>query len=184
MSFALPRPPVVLSVVLAAAALAACSSLGIGGESETDVACPDVRVDRDTAKLVQFRGEGQDITDVMLEAEIAGFNGDCGYDADTDTVDVKMKVLFAVSEGPASTADSGSFRYFVAIPAYYPAPDAKQILPVEFAFPEGNVQTMMVRDEEVTISIPLNGRSTEETPIYVGFQLTSKQLEYNRKMRR
>jgi hypothetical protein len=70
----------------------------------------------------------------------------------------------------------------VAIPAFYPKPAAKQVFQVSFKFPEGNINTMMVRDEEVRITLPLGAdQSSSDVPVYVGFQLTSEQLNFNRK---
>jgi hypothetical protein len=78
----------------------------------------------------------------------------------------------------------GNLTYFVAIPAFYPAAGAKQIMPVKFAFPEGNVNSMMIRDEEVHITLPLGEEKTsKDVPLYVGFQLTQQELTFNRKGR-
>lgn len=164
-----------------ALALSACSAFkkedASGGQD-----CPSVRVDRNTATMTQFRdGSGRDLTDVVFGAEIVDYAGDCQFDKKTNTVNVRMKVLFAITEGPAETQPTNTLQYFVAVPSFYPAPAAKQVLGMDFKYPDGNVATMMVRDEEVRLSIPLEGRTTKETPIYIGFQLTEEQLEYNRR---
>lgn len=170
--------PLVLSVL--ALSMAGCSMFSKKGE---EMACPVIRVDRDTAKLTQFQpGAGKDITDITLEGGIAAVNGDCGWDPKTRTIDVKLKVLFDVTRGPALQGKDASFQYFVAIPAFYPSPDAKQIYPLSVTFPDGNVNTMKVRDEEVRITLPLGEKgNSKDYPVYVGFQLTPKELDYNRK---
>lgn len=175
------------SVALAlalASGLAACGSMGIMKKEEPP-ACPELRIDRDTAEITVFNGQGTDLTDVLFEARIATIDGDCAFDEADDgpggVVEARFKVLFTVSRGPAMTGPEGHFTYFVALPSFYPAPSAKQTLQVDFVFPEGNVTTMMVRDEEVEIAIPVKSRNgAAETPVYVGFQLSRDQLEYNR----
>lgn len=170
--------PTLLAAV--AVLLAAC-----GSDDTGRLSCPEVRIDRDTARLTEFvQGRGQDITDVKFEAEIADYAGDCDIDMEDQEITVRMKVAFSVTKGPALGEPIGSFEYFVAVPSFYPAADGKQILPVQFKFPEGNVQTMMLRDEEVKITIPMKDRTVEQTPLYVGFQLSPGQLEYNRRFRR
>lgn len=148
--------------------------------------CPQVRMDRDTAKLTVFRdGPGRDLTDVVYTAEIADYNGDCTFVKDkekgTTTVNMRMKVLFAISKGPAETAADNRLEYFVAIPAFYPAQSAKQVMPVQFKYPDTNVVTMMVRDEEIRMTLPLKDMKTKDMPVYVGFQLSPDQLAYNRR---
>ena len=100
-------------------------------------------------------------------------------------VEAKFKVLFAITRGPAMPGPQGHFTYFVALPAFYPSPAAKQTLAVDFVFPEGNVTTMMVRDEEVVVALPVpTRRAAGDQAVYVGFQLSPEQLEFNRSNRR
>lgn len=162
------------------------SSCGMLGKKSEDMACPEIRIDRDTSKLTAFDPNGgQDITDIQFEAQILAFNGDCGWDPKTRTIDAKLKVLFQVARGPALKGLEGNFEYFVAVPAFYPATAGKQVLPVTFRFNEGNLTTQQLRDEEVKIRIPLGAdKKSSDTPIYIGFQLTSKQLDFNRKLAR
>jgi hypothetical protein len=171
-----------LALAAVALSLGGCSLFQKKGEQ---MDCPEIRVDADTAKLTQFRqGGGQDITDIVIESQIASLDGDCGWDAKSRTLDVKLKVLFQVTRGPAMDGREGNLTYFVAIPAFYPAAGAKQIMPVKFAFPEGNVNSMMIRDEEVHITLPLGEEKTsKDVPLYVGFQLTQQELTFNRKGR-
>jgi len=168
-------------VIVAGIAAALLAISGCAKKHDTSPACPDVRIDKDTASLTRFRdGGGQDLTDVVFRAELVDFAGDCGYDKKTGDMDIRMKVLFAVSKGPAASGETGTFRYFVAIPAFYPSPDGKQVFPVEFRYPDGNVATMMVRDTDVRIALPLKERNPADTPVYVGFQLDPHELVHNR----
>lgn len=172
-----------LAVASLAVGLASC---GMMGKKAEEMACPDIRIDRDTAKLTSFApGAGQDITDIQFEGQILAFNGDCGWDPKTRTIDVKMKVLFEITRGPALKGLDGQFQYFVAVPEFYPSPAGKQVLSVPFKFNDGNLTTVNVRDEEVRIRIPLGtDKKSSDTPVYIGFQLDNKQLEFNRKLNR
>ncbi|NKD55063.1 MULTISPECIES: hypothetical protein [unclassified Haematospirillum] len=155
---------------------------GCFGKDTSSPTCPDVRIDKDTASLTRFRNDrGQDLTDIVFQSELVDFSGDCGYDAKTDSMDIRMKVLFAVSKGPAASEETGTFQYFVAIPAFFPDTAGKQVFPVTFRYPDGNVPTMMIRDTEVRINLPLKGRNPADTPVYVGFQLEPHELHHNRR---
>lgn len=184
----LPRPlSTALAVTLVAGVsmgLAACDTVSGVVKKEAPV-CPDLRIDRDTARITVFDPRGTDLTDVVFEARIADINGDCSFapaaEGEGGVVDAKFKVLFAVTRGPAMDGRQGHFTYFVALPAFYPSPAAKQALRVDFAYPEGNMTTMMVRDEEVEVALPVASRQAAgDQAIYVGFQLTPEQLEFNR----
>lgn len=170
----------ILVGLAAALGLAACST----DERELP-ACPEVRMERDTAALVAFRpGGGRDLTDVMFEARVTGYTGDCAYSSDGSEVNVTMKVEFAISRGPAFQGNQGSFEYFAAIPAFYPAAEGKAVFPLDYVFPGGNIGTILVRDEEISLTIPLRaGLRGSDTPIYIGFQMSPEQLEYNRSHR-
>lgn len=159
-----------------ALALGGCSAFG---EAPPKIACPEVLVDANAARLVTFDpGRGRDLTDITMEGRILQVTGDCAVDIEEDTVDVRFKVLFEVSRGPAMQGYDGDFSYFVAIPAFYPDPAGKQSFDIGVKFPDSNVTTINVRDEEVRLTIPLKGRTPKDTPVYVGFQLTPEQLRY------
>lgn len=170
----------VVGLVLAVSACSTFKKEDPSGGQE----CPQVKIDRNTAKLTVFRdGPGRDLTDVVYTAEIADYNGDCTFEKtkDKQTVNMRMKVLFAITKGPAETSATNKLEYFVAIPSFYPSPAAKQVMPMEFKYPDGNISTMMVRDEEVRLTLPLKDTKTKDMPVYVGFQLTQDQLNYNRR---
>jgi hypothetical protein len=174
----------VLPVLALATGLSACESTvpPLPG-------CPELRIDRDTAKITMFDGAGEDLTNVLFTAQVVDVNGDCAFKVEGDgpagTVDTRFKVLFSVTRGPALADRQGHFSYFVALPDFYPSPAAKQTLPVDFVFPEGNMTTVRIRDEEVAVAVPVKTPTqAPSVPIYVGFQLTEDQLEFNRANRR
>ncbi|MQX35988.1 hypothetical protein [Roseospira navarrensis] len=172
----------VLLAPLALAVLAGCSS-GVFQRTE-DRPCPPVRVEATSSEVTQFReGPGRDLTDVVLEAEIAGYQGECQYDDDEGSVTVELVLDMTASLGPAATARTQNVRYFVALPRFYPSERGKRVFESALAFP-ANADRVRYVGEELSITVPMDPTdSAEDYPIYVGFQLTPEQAEYNRSQR-
>ncbi|WP_173982769.1 hypothetical protein [Magnetospirillum sp. SS-4] len=172
-----------------AAALALTTSLVLSGCSMFDTKkekappCPPIYILSDAAKVVKYRpGQGRDITDVEIEAEIIAFKGHCTYGK--AGVEVEIQVSFDVRRGPAGTAGKSELEYFVAIPKYYPAPEAKAIFTVPVEFPKGMDQAR-TNDEDVVMRIPVGaGDIVNQYEIYLGFQASPEELEINRRMKR
>ena len=149
--------------------------------------CPKTQLLKDTDIITAYRlGLGRDITDIRYEAEIKSFEGSCEYIGKKglySEVKLNIKVKFNLIRGPATQSRFIEFSYFVAIPEFYPKPAGQQIFTVKAKFPE-NRNSINITDEEVEISIPLKkSRKGPEIEIYIGFQLTSEQIENNRKKR-
>lgn len=150
-------------------------------------ACPKIQLLKDTDTITAYRsGPGRDITDILYEADLKGFAGECEYIGEKgiySAVNVTLKVGVEISRGPAERSEIVGVSYFVAIPEFYPKPQGRQIFTAKVKFPE-NRNTMRIRDEEVSLSIPLNKtRKGPDTKVYIGFQLTPEQLELNRQKR-
>jgi hypothetical protein len=160
-------------------ALAGCSSL----QKKEPPACPPVYVLGDASRVTKFKpGPGRDLTDVEVEAEIASFKGECG--ADDEGVRIELQVTVEARRGPADTDRKAELSYFLAIPAFFPAPEAKAVFPVAITFPEGD-NTVRYTDEVVTLTIPVKaGEDADQYEVYVGFQTSQEELERNRKSRR
>lgn len=170
--------------VLAAAALAVSAAVlaGCGTRDKAPrLTCPPVLLERSTADLVAFRpGPGRDLTDVLYEAQVTGYTGDCARGKGDTTITVTLQPTFTINRGPAWSGGQGEISYFVAVPAYYPNPAGKQVFSIPFSFPTGTMTSIILRDEKVTLDLPMPDTSTRPPAIYVGFQLTPDQLDYNR----
>ncbi|HVI53261.1 MAG TPA: hypothetical protein VM661_18785 [Candidatus Sulfotelmatobacter sp.] len=143
--------------------------------------CPRVSVLADAAQETRFRaGKGHDLTDVELEAQIANYKGSCFYDFDKQEMSVIMQIGIDAKRGPAAQGRKADLSYFVAIPAFYPKPEAKIVVPVALAFPD-NSDRVRYTDDEVQMTIPIKKlRDLAGYEIFVGLQLPEDELEYNR----
>ena len=159
--------------------LAACSS----GESALAPQCPHIIIVKDTAEFTAFRpGPGRDLTDVVLDARINGFDGECETDLESNRsvkVTVDLQLIFEATRGPANKTREGNFSYYVAIANRRGNIIAKKVFDTELEF-EGN-RNRIGGVEELTQEIPLRPDELgEDFDIFVGFQLSPEQLDYNR----
>jgi hypothetical protein len=150
-------------------------------------ACPRIQLLKDTDTITAYRaGPGRDITDIRFEADLKGFAGECEYvgkDGVYSAVNVTLKVAFDITRGPAEKGRTIDVAYFVAVPEFYPKPAGRQDFTARVSFPE-NRNSIRIIDEEVEISIPLSAtRKGPGSKIYIGFQLTPDQIEFNRQKR-
>lgn len=161
------------SAVLAGAVLSGCAL-------EPVPPCPEIRIDSNTSTLTKFKpGEGRDITDVMYQAEIISFEGTCQFD--DDGVEAIMDVDLMVSGGPAVEPGTIDLYYFVAIPRFFPDTAGKKVFSRKYKVPNGGPRRERLTESNVRIFIPLEDRLTAAGyDVYLGFQLTDEQLQYNR----
>lgn len=157
-------------------ALSACSS-----DNENQIACPSVEVLQDLGKMVRFRpGPGRDPTDVLIEAWIDGIGGECSLD-DSDLA-AELTVRIGIRRGPATRTDKADVGYFVAIT------DLERHVLQRKSFKTAatflNRKTIVFQDV-LDLRIPMTrGAKTDSYAIYVGLQLSEKELAYNRSKRK
>ena len=168
------------AISLLAAVLAACAS-----DEAALPACPNIIVVGDTAEVTKFQsGSGRDLIDVVMEAEVAGFDGFCEADIDEETasgdVEVELVLTFQASRGPANEDRAGRFEYFIVIADRNEAILAKRVFTSDVSF-AAKVNRVDVR-EELVQRIPLKaGEIGSDYDIFVGFQLSAEELQYNRR---
>lgn len=173
-----PRFALSAAALLTLPLLASCSVF----EKKAPPPCPPIYLLGDTATLTKYKpGRGRDLTDIEFQAEIQGYTGECKYD-DKGAV-VELQVVFNLTRGPADDDRKVAFEYFLAVPLYYPAPEAKALFPVEVTFPEGGNYARHT-DETVMMRIPVKDKDViQKYEIYLGFQTSAAELESNRKAR-
>ena len=176
--------------------LTACQSVedlySLGGSNKLVPPCPAVKFSKDMDKITVFKtGSGQDITDIIYEAELTASTGECEYFSDDNvytSVVLTLQVDMGVTTGPAANTRRAELNYFVAIPDFFP--EGWQLQPTESVDgyksakvvvtlpPKG--KTIGLVDEPIYIRIPLNGqRSGPQTIVLMGFVLSNDQLKFN-----
>jgi hypothetical protein len=94
-----------------------------------------------------------------------------------------FSLVIGAGIGPAADDRKTVFDYFVSV-----TDESLNILQKEFfRFPvefPGNRTRITVEDEKVALDIPLKaGQDGSHFEIFIGFQLSQEQLEYNRRRR-
>jgi len=168
-------------VPIAAAALAAAllsgACWGLGG-SGAELPCPALATVSDAAKLTRFAGAGRDLTDVRFEAEIIEFVGACVQGG--ESVDVATRVRIAASRGPADEERRADFRYFVAVVTRDKRIVGRNVFDSSIEFSGNKTRAAVI--EELEQEIPLaEGETGGNYVIYVGFELTPEEVEFNRR---
>ena len=158
--------------------LSACSSLG--GNKNSRPPCPKTFLLKNANSLTYFRsGPTQDVTDILAEIAIIDFTGECIYNKKRTRAHMNLKLTFDIKRGPADKKKETHFQYFVAIPKFHPAPKGKNIFPLRAQFKGSKTRIKML--DEVSIQIPIRKNSAvDQYSVYIGLQLTSQQLKYNR----
>ena len=161
------------------ATLAGCGMFGGAG----DQICPRVDTLEGAGRVTQFNpGPARDLTDVRFEGRIVQIATECDYDRD-GTVEVSAIVAMEFVRGPAAPSEQGRFEYFVAITDPSERVIAKRRFPVEVAFVDAATR-ISAREELTQRFSHVPADDARSYRIYVGFQLTRNQLDYERSLRR
>ncbi len=153
---------------------------GCGAINETQApACPSVQTLAAADNVTKFRdGSGRDLTDVVMEAEIVGFDGFCETDIEKRRVDVELIVTIDALRGPALREGSTELAYFVSVLDGDGEILRKPVFRTTFEF-DGNVGRVRAQ-EELTLEIPVAPQFVgSDYDILLGFQLTGDERAYN-----
>ncbi len=168
------------------ASLLALVAVGCGLFQEyTPPPCPEISLLGDAASITQFRkGPGRDPIDVFASARIKDVLAVCDVNVDESIgegfISVKMNVIMDVQRGPANKISRTLLKYFVGLTDPSGKIVKKEIFPVDVAFP-GYRTRIDLEDDPINILVPVvNGEAQQ---IFIGYQLSKKQLDYNRKLK-
>ncbi|EME71522.1 hypothetical protein H261_02636 [Paramagnetospirillum caucaseum] len=152
-------------------------------KGKTAPPCPPVYIMSDAAKITKYRsGAGRDLTDVEMEGEIVAFKGDCVYDDKGG--EVSLQLAFELRRGPAAQGRTLDVTYFVAVPKFYPAAEAKGVFTFPVTFPD-TADRLRATDDEVVMRLPVKTKELiDNYEIFIGFQLTPEEMEMNRRNKR
>jgi hypothetical protein len=169
-------------IVVFSLSIAACSAFS---KPEPSPPCPPVSTLGDAAKVTRFiAGPGRDLIDIDFTGVISHLSGKCFYEYDSDTgqglLRVNIRTEFLIERGAANKNGSASFDYFVSIVDDRGKVLDKQTFPYTGKYWK-NRQSLKDIDAPIELSIPLTGDQVgQDFNIYVGFQLSREELEFNR----
>ena len=170
------------------AVLTACASVdNLNPFSDTKSGppkCPTVKFLKDADEITVYKpGAGKNLRDIIFEAELIGFKGECEYVGNNGVhtkVVLNLQLGLDITRGPAEKTRQVKLNYFVAIPDFFPKPEGKVSFNRVIRFPKDR-NSITLLDEAIEIVIPLNkNRRGPQTKVLVGFELTKSQLEFNR----
>ncbi len=183
-------PAKAAAIAVLALVLGGCSTIeAMFGQDVPPPACPNVAVLPDAKDIVKFRpGQGRDLIDILYESELTNLSQSCVYDIDENTgegtLTVEIGVFIDIARGPANRDRKAEFAYFIVITDQSKKVLNKQRFPVKVAFP-GNLSRLTWADDPdapAIVLIPLKGgKIGRDFNIFVGFQLSPEELEFNRR---
>ena len=147
--------------------------------------CPVIAPVRELAYMTKFAGESEDLSDTLYEAKIDQVMPalNCIYqedDAGKRAIVYDIRVKFLAQRGPKDRDAAAKFDYFMAITG----PGGERLVREVFdtAVPFENNATQGIVVEELQPRIPLKeSENGDYYRIYVGFMLSQKELDYNRR---
>ena len=142
-------------------------------------ACPQTGILRDGADLTQFRGNGTDLTDMIVDGRITGLSGKCSLD-DLTHLHTVISVGMDLTRGPAAPGRQVGVTYFISVSRGDTILDKKDYT-FNVAFP-ANSERVRLTGDQIDLVLPVNDKlSGASYRVLVGFQLTPDQLAFNRK---
>ncbi len=161
--------------------LAGCGRDAADNPYNLTAPCPRVGIIADAADLTRFAGNSQDLSALVLDARIAGFNARCDYASRGAGLDVSLTVGIDLERGPAATSRAAEISYLVAVVDT----DGQTILSrqafvVRANFP-ANVSRIRDSGERLTIRMPGSPVASAQRQVLIGLQLTEAELALNRR---
>ena len=162
-----------LVAVILSGFLAACAN-----QQAATVECPEVRIPLNTERVTRFApGEGRDITDVEVRAEIGFLSGECTVH--DERVEMVFPIAVRGTKGPADTDNVEALSAFLAVSDRDRNVLSRRQLPFTLQF-AGN-ETKVVNTDVITVTIPkTEEQSAKEFVVFLGFNLSREEYAFNR----
>lgn len=165
--------------MVAAAALAGCSSNRKEAKLANPAPCPNIVVLSDAGRVVEFDGD-ETIENVAWSAEIENVSLTCRYVGEKP-IDASAVVEFAFGKGPKASGSDHQFGYWVAVTRTNREVITKEeyVVPVEF----GDDASVKRAEHQIkSIVIPRKDESISGVnfEVVIGLVVTPKQAVYNR----
>lgn len=145
--------------------------------------CPATGILGEAGDLRRFRGEGVDLTGLVLEARVIGASGSCRVGrSDPNQVIVAFRMGVEALRGPAFSGTEVLLPVFAAV-----ANREGQVLGKEFGSVRivwgPNLSRGRALSQEIEVVLP-TGVPPRSLELLVGFQLTDAELATNRRLAR
>lgn len=165
-------------IVLAALAMAACSSDGEVGDGAIGL-CPQTAILDDPSQIVRFKSDtGKGPGDLLFHTQIKTFSGECEFDEKEIALD--LRISMETLRGPANAKGEAGFTYFVAVLGLDKKILVRQKFPLIVKFDSNEAK--MKFTEAITVYIPRRKNdSTADYLVYLGYEMTPEELAYNRR---
>ncbi len=162
--------------------------LYMGGVTYSDVRmeCPPVTILPEASSITRYlKGANRSIIDVDFSGKITGIKGKCSYELGSSnsigTVEIDVITKFELRRGAGNKSQQADFQYFVSVLDKSGKMLQKQSFPYSAKFSKKR-SWVKKSDSPVILSIPLNNeKKGQDFKVYVGFQLSQEELEFNRK---
>ena len=142
-------------------------------------ACPVTGILRDGADMTRFRGNGTDLTDMVVDGRITGVSGKCALD-DLTHLHTVISVSMNLTRGPAAEGRQADVTYFVSVSRGDTILD-KRDYTLNVGFPR-NSERVRLTGDQIDLVLPVSSSlSGSAYSVLVGFQLTPEQLAFNRR---
>jgi hypothetical protein len=143
--------------------------------------CPPIGVISDAADLTRFRaGGGSDLTAMVVNARISGFQAKCDYTSRRDGLVVTLTPGFSAERGPAATAPTLDVPYMVAVVGDGDRVLSRAEYSLRVSFPP-NVARVQSAGEELSITLTGGLAEASRRRLLLGFVLSPEELAENRR---
>lgn len=144
--------------------------------------CPDAMILAGTSSLPAFDPkQGGDPSGVIYSIAMTNVTTQCDYDKSEKTADLRLKIFLHAQRPPGGGEMKYRVPYYVALTSNGVIFN-KQILWLEFTFPQGAVSKDVVENVDSEVVKYEKGKTAYDYHYIVGFQLTKTQLDYNAKI--
>jgi hypothetical protein len=145
--------------------------------------CPRITILADGADLTQYvPGAPRDLTTMVLDARIAGFDAVCDYASrDRRALDVRVTPRFQVERGPAARGGSLDIPWFIALSDAGDTDVIERQAYTARATLTSNQTRVNTTGQAARLRLPIgDGVSAGNYVVRISFQLTPDQLAQNR----
>ncbi len=153
----------------------------LNGDSGTANAgpCPAVRTLYDASRFVEIDG-AEKFENVGYTGEIQNITSSCRYYGN-EPITIDLQVDMALGKGPKAVGDYKDVKYWVSVVRTDIAPISKQEFTNRVYFKPGeDRQRLLMPPVSITIPRVNSGISGTNFEVIVGYDLTPKELEFNR----